>query len=154
MVGGSCCRIIPLWGPTCKIAIFHAEQGWNSQVGLSVAKDIHWVLAGPTYRINATLWPNLQMRTWKNSSQVEFHVGPSVAILASITSILKKLHYITQTPSKYNPDTLQTFARNITNIIHATSRHFPDIFQTTSKHPPNTYNCKGNHQQQLVSWVS
>ena len=29
---------------------------------------------------HATSWPNLQMRICKNSSQVEFQVGPSVAI--------------------------------------------------------------------------
>ena len=38
-----------------------------------------WV-GGSHLHNNATLWPNLQVRTCKNSSQVEFQVGPSVAI--------------------------------------------------------------------------
>ena len=37
-----------------------------------------WV-GGSHLHNNATLWPNLQVRTCKNSSQVEFQVGPSVA---------------------------------------------------------------------------
>ena len=38
-----------------------------------------WV-GGSHLHNNATSWPNLQVRTCKNSSQVEFQVGPSVAI--------------------------------------------------------------------------
>ena len=37
-------------------------------------------LGGSHLHNDATLWPNLQVRTCKNSSQVKFQVGPSVAI--------------------------------------------------------------------------
>ena len=48
-------------------------------VGGSVAQPMWWV-GGSHLHNNATSWPNLQVRTCKNSSQVEFQVGPSVAI--------------------------------------------------------------------------
>ena len=44
-----------------------------------------WV-GGSHLHNNATLWPNLQVRTCKNSSQVEFQVGPSVAKIESIAA--------------------------------------------------------------------
>ena len=44
-----------------------------------LSQVIHWVAGGWSHlHNNATLWPNLQVRTCKNSSQVEFQVGPSV----------------------------------------------------------------------------
>ena len=37
------------------------------------------MVGGSHLHNNATSWPNLQVRSCKNSSQVEFQVGPSVA---------------------------------------------------------------------------
>ena len=47
-------------------------------------------LGGSHLHNNATLWPNLQVRTCKNSSQVEFQVGPSVAISLSCMILKNK----------------------------------------------------------------
>ena len=48
--------------------------------GGSVAEPMCWV-GGLQVHNHATSWPNLQMRICKNSSLVEFQVGPSVAII-------------------------------------------------------------------------
>ena len=53
----------------------------DSNTGLAMISSYTpagWV-GGSHLHINATLWPNLQVRTCKNSSQVEFQVGSSVA---------------------------------------------------------------------------
>ena len=153
MVGVSCCRIIPLLGPTCKIAIFHAELKSPSRTE-----------CGKRYTLGAG-WSHLQNKCYfvaklanEDLEELKSSWFPCWAEYGNACIYYKhpkkKLHYITQTPSKYNPDTFQTFARNIINIIHDTSRHFLDIFQTTSKHPPNTHNCKGNHQQHFQDLLS
>ena len=99
----------------------------DSNTGLAMISSYTpggWV-GGSHLHNNATLWPNLQVRTCKNSSQVEFQVGLSVAILESYNSY----HQHPEKPPLHHPYTFQI------QYVQKLSRHVLNNFQTSSRYP-------------------